>query len=279
MHAKFTFRLAALCVGLFVLMLLFLELGRTLGLNQAAIHGAAARSGIGVVDGAVYAVLALLLGFVFSGATTRFDHRRELVAKQVAATDTAWSRIDALPSEAQPEIRDGFRRYLDAVLAAYARVERPGTPAAERLDGAKREAERDLWSRAVEICVSDRGEKARMLLLPSMNEMFDATLQEDLARRMHPPAVIWGMLVLAAVAASLFAGYSMANEASRNWLFHVGIAATISIVTYVIADIEYPRLGLVRVDSFDRALIELRASIGATGESETAESEEYADRF
>jgi hypothetical protein len=243
-------------------MLVCLEIGRMLGVHQASVHGEAARSGIGVVDGAVYAVLALLLGFVFSGATTRFDHRRELVAKQVAAANSAWIRIDTLPGDAQVAIRDGVRRYVDAVAAAYTHPERSASSETERLDSAREEAKRDLWNRAVEICTTEKGEKARMLLLPSLSEMFDATLRERLARRMHPPAVIWLMLVVAALAASLLAGYSMANTTTRNWLFHIGIAATISIVTYVIADIEYPRLGIVRVDSFDKALLELRAKMG-----------------
>lgn len=30
---------------------------------------------------------------------------------------------------------------------------------------------------------------------------------------------------------------------------------------YLILDIEYPRLGLIRIDAFDQALIELRASM------------------
>jgi len=33
------------------------------------------------------------------------------------------------------------------------------------------------------------------------------------------------------------------------------------MTTYVIIDLEFPRLGLVRVDSADRLLVELRASM------------------
>jgi hypothetical protein len=30
---------------------------------------------------------------------------------------------------------------------------------------------------------------------------------------------------------------------------------------YIIIDIEYPRLGLIKVDSFDKALVDLRAGM------------------
>ncbi len=42
---------------------------------------------------------------------------------------TAWLRIDLLPAEAQPEIRDLFRRYLDSRLLTYKKL--PDLAAAE----------------------------------------------------------------------------------------------------------------------------------------------------
>ncbi len=48
---------------------------------------------------------------------------------------------------------------------------------------------------------------------------------------------------------------------ARNWLHMVAFAATVTLAVYVIIDLEYPRLGLIRVDSFDQALVELRAKM------------------
>ena len=100
-----------------------------------------------------------------------------------------------------------------------------------------------------------------MLLLPALNETFDAVQQERMARRIHPPVVIYVMLGIAALATALFAGYGMASGTRRNWLFMIGIAACISIATYVIVELEYPRLGLIRVSEMDQALVELRATM------------------
>jgi hypothetical protein len=276
MHAKFVLRTAALCLGLFIAMLICLEIGRRLGIQQAALHGDAARAGIGVVDGAVYAVLALLLGFTFNGATNRFDHRRQLITKQVASTNNAWLRIDSLPGDAQPAIRDTFRRYIDVIIETHARAPHPDSPDGRRQRSAMREAERGLWNSAVAVCTSDRGEKARMLLLPSVNEMFMAVEHEDLARRIHTPAAIWVMLAAAALMASVFAGYSMANSSTHNWLYHFGIAATISIVAFVIVQIEYPRLGFVRVDAMDQALVEARTAMQSPGEDRSEQRRRLA---
>lgn len=261
LHLRFTVLALLLALALFVGMLLFLELGRRFGVRQAATHGAAARSGVGVVDSAVYAVLALLLGFTFSGATTRFDHRRDLLAQEVGAMHIAWSRLDALPAAPQAGVRGAFRHYVDRVIASYSDGKPIGSPAELREHATITAAQNDLWTRAVAACLGPGGEPARMLVLPGLNDLFHAVDRERLARRMHPPSVIWIMLGLAALAAALFAGYSMASGTARNWLYTVGIAATISVVTFVIIDLEYPRLGLVRVDSMDTALVELRATM------------------
>src|SRR5688500_7291106 len=116
MQLRFTFMAIAIAVGLFVALLFFLELGRRIGVRRLNVPGA--RAGVGVVDGTVYALLALLIGFTFNGAAARFDSRRVLVGETAAAGSMVWSRIDLLPAELQPPIRAAFRSYLDALISA-----------------------------------------------------------------------------------------------------------------------------------------------------------------
>jgi hypothetical protein len=237
-------------------MLLFIELGRQWAVRQVAKRGTSARSGVGVVDSAVYGLLALLLGFSFSGAAERFDHRRELIVQQINGIGTAWLRIELLPAESQPEIRHGFRRYLDALIATYA--EAPGSVEELRQRSVLAHAEADLWGKAVAAVTAEGGEPARMLLLPSLNETFDTVDMDRLAQRVHPPIMIWIMLGVAALASAMFAGYGLASGPKRNWFHIIGVAATISMAVWVIVELESPRLGLIRIDSMDRALVELR---------------------
>jgi hypothetical protein len=81
------------------------------------------------------------------------------------------------------------------------------------------------------------------------------------ATRTHPPAVVFGMLTLLALAGALLAGYSMAQGRTRNWLHVVAFAFTMTATTYVIVDLEFPRLGLIRIDDADLLLVELRQSM------------------
>ena len=245
---------------LFFGILVFLEVGRQIGLHQAAQLGAASRVAVGVVDGPVFGLTALLLGFAFSGAAARFDKRRELIAEETKTAAGAWSRIDLLPPDLQIGVRDGFRRYIDALIGWY--TESPDLAETLRKPVGVARAQADLWTRSVAVCVEAQGEKARMLLLPSLGDLFGAVEKERLSRRIHPPMLIFGMLAVTAMASALFLGYGLSNSPSRPWLHMIGVALTIAAASYVILELEFPRLGLVRVREMDRTLEELRATLG-----------------
>jgi hypothetical protein len=252
---RFTFLALAFAAALFAGMLVFLEIGRRVGARRQDSEGA--RAGIGVVEGSVFGILGLLLAFTFSGAAERFDSRRHLIAEEVNAIGTAWKRIDIMPPEAQPAMREAFRRYLDARLASYRQLPDNAATMKERANATR--AEGEIWAQAVAASRTGDGEPTHRLFLPSLNEMFDIAEMRTLARLIHPPLAIFGMLALMALASALLAGYAMAP--ARNWLHMLGFAATIAIAVYVIVDLEYPRFGLIRVDAFDQALVELRASM------------------
>lgn len=249
-----------LTVGLFLGMLLFLEIGRRAGLRGLKEDSGTAAAGVGAIDGAVFALLGLLIAFTFSGATSRFDTRRQLIVQESNDIGTAYLRIDMLPVEAQSALRESFRRYLDARLEAYRKL--PDIEAAKESLTKANELQREIWRQAVTASRAQGAPPAApMLLLPALNEMFDITTTRTMATQMHPPVIVFVMLFGLALAASLLAGFGMTGSRVRSWFHMLGFALVMAVVVYVILDIEYPRLGLIRVDAFDQALIELRESM------------------
>ena len=73
--------------------------------------------------------------------------------------------------------------------------------------------------------------------------------------------IIYVMLFGLALVSALLAGYAMAGGRSRNWTHMVGLAAVMAFAVYVIIDLEFPRLGLIRVEAFDQALVDLRKTM------------------
>jgi hypothetical protein len=246
--------------GLFLGMLLFQELGRRIGIRRMKEDSGAGGEGFGAVDGAVFALLGLLISFTFSGASSRFDARRQLVVEETNDIGTAYLRLDMLPADAQPALREKFRHYLDARIDIYQKL--PDIAAAKESLAKANELQTQIWRQAVAASRAEGASPAApMLLLPALNAMIDITTTRTMATQMHPPMVIFAMLFGLALAASLLAGYGMAGSKLRRWFHMLGFALVMAVAIYVILDIEYPRLGLIRVDAFDQALIDLRESM------------------
>lgn len=108
-----------LTAALFAGMVVLLEVGQRIGVRRIAADPEGAKSGTGAIDGAVFALLGLLIAFTFSGATSRFDDRRNLIIEETNDVSTAYLRPDLLPASSQPPLRELFRQYLDARLETY----------------------------------------------------------------------------------------------------------------------------------------------------------------
>ncbi|MBI5507047.1 MAG: DUF4239 domain-containing protein [Deltaproteobacteria bacterium] len=242
--------------ALFAGMLALQELGRRVGIRRFKADPEGAREGIGTIDGAVFALLGLLVAFTFSGAASRFDARRALVGQEANAIGTAWLRLDLLPPEAQPELRRLFRDYTDARVSAYGQSD---VGDAWREYARSEAIQGDIWKQARR--AAEGSPPATMLLLPALNEMIDITTTRRVAAQMHPPVVIFALLFGLGYACALLAGYGMGAGRTRNWTHMLAFAGITALTVYVILDIEYPRRGFIRVDAVDQLLVDLRAGM------------------
>lgn len=242
-------------LGLFGGMILMVEIGRRAGLRWRARLMAGGAAGVGAVEAAVFALLGLLLAFTFQGAAARFDVRRGLIVEEANNIGTAWLRIDVLPASAQPAMRELFRQYLDSRLETYRKISDPVAVRAELARTAQ--LQNEIWQHAI-ASHRDGAQPVGVLLLPALNQMFDIVTTRAMAIRTHPPLIVFIMLAILALASAFLAGHGMAGSKVRSWLHSIGFALILTITVYVIMDMEFPRLGFVRVDSFDEVLVTLR---------------------
>ena len=245
-------------VTLFVGMLILLEIGRRIGNRHLALDETGARAGVTTVDGAVFALLGLLIAFTFSNAASRFDTRRLQIVDEANAIGTAYLRIDLLPAAAQPPLRERFRQYVDLRVEVYRSL--PNLDQAYRSLERSVELQRDIWRLAVAGCEGATSPCA-VLLLPALNQMIDIVTTRTVASRIHTPWIVFALLFLLALLAALLAGYGMAGARTRSWVHVINFALIMSVSVYLILDLEYPRFGLVRLDAYDDVMVELRKSL------------------
>ncbi len=108
---------------------------------------------------------------------------------------------------------------------------------------------------------ADASQNVARLLLPALNEMIDVTTARTIALHARLPTLIFDVLMCMALLSGLLAGYAMAKRKSRSWLHMLLYALVVAVTIYAVLDLEYPRSGWIRLDSADRALLELRDSI------------------
>jgi hypothetical protein len=229
-------------------------------LRQRHHVGADDMEGLGVIDAAVFGLMGLLLAMAFSSATARFDERRKLVIQESNDVGTAWLRIALLPSEDQPRMKELFRAYVDIRIATYAHFSDIQTIEKDLAGSAA--LQNEIWALAVASASKAPSTTASMLLLPALNAMFDTCSTRVGAMRIHSPGPVFGLLIGVMLLASALAGYRFGSSGNWTLMHRISFALVLAITYYVIVDLEYPRLGWIRVDDIDVMLQQVRQSMG-----------------
>jgi hypothetical protein len=241
-------------VFLFSGMLLSIYAGRRIARWQQTSRPDAVSSGTGAVDAAIFGLMALLLAFSFSGAASRFESRRALIGEEANTIGTAYLRLDLLPYEMQPRLREEFRQYVRSRLAIYRNI--PDDEAVETALSKSTAIQDRIWKHAVAASAKAENPAVTTLVLSAINEMIDITTPRTMALRAHPPVVIFLMLAVTVIVSSLLAGYNMTVAGSLS-LMHVALfVLLVGASVYVTLDYEYPRIGLIRLDAADEVLVE-----------------------
>jgi len=246
--------------SLFLIMLLVLETGRRIGKRYYSMEESDHHRGNRIlVESAIYGLLGLLIAFTVSGAANRFDARRTLTVQEANAIGTAYLRLDLLPAAAQPELRRKFRRYAEARLAVFRLL--PDFEASNAEAVRANELQRSIWNEVI-AALPGVPQSATLMLLPALNEMFDITSSRAIAGQAHTPLVILCALAVLALFCCLLAGYGLAGENPLgSALRMIGFALIVTLTIFVILDLDYPRVGLIRLDYADQALIDVLAGM------------------
>ncbi len=192
-----------------------------------------------VVQGATLTLLTLLIGFSFFMAITRYDQRKNDEAAEANAIGTEYVRADLLPAEDAARTRELLKQYLDRRIAYY----RAGDDRSlDRIDLETEKLEAGLWSA---VLPAARAEPTQVVALAvsGMNDVLNSQGYTQAAWWNRIPFTAWIMMGFVAVAANMMVGYG----ARRKGAFLFALPVVVSISFLLIADLDSPRGGIIRV--------------------------------
>lgn len=222
-----------------------LELAFRLGRHHRTHSNDSTRSHLTVLQTALLGLLALLLGFNFAMATSRFEARKTLIQDEVTVIGSTYLRTKLLPSD--------LRGKMSALLKDYvsARIEfmRAGTD--EKLLKAAGESSRaiedQLWNLAAAAEFQGEATAAMNLVIQSLTDVYNVNEKRRAAQDNHVPATVINLLLVVAIGALGFIAYSYGLSHRRRHGSTAIFAILIAMVFTITLDLDQPRSGFIRV--------------------------------
>jgi hypothetical protein len=219
----------------------------------------AAKSHINALQAALLGLLALLLGFNFAMAASRFDARKALIQEEVNAIRTSYHRVQLLPAAQRRAMSDLLGRYVTARIDFM----RAGVDPAllEAASSAASDIEAKLWTQAGAQAAETAVTPAAVLVLQSLNETFNINEKRRAALDNHVPVTVITLLAAVALGALGFIGYGYGLGGRRRHISTALFALLIAMVFTIIVDMDQPRSGLIRVD--EESMLRLQDAMAA----------------
>ena len=252
---------ALLAATLLFLILAAAVLGFHLGKRWGRAAGSSPVRRIGDIETAMFAMLGLILAFTFSMASQRFESHRELIVEEANAIGTATLRSDLYPAIERAAFRASFKDYLEARIAVY--ESGPKATGTEEIMVKGLQAEKDLWERAARLSRDPANLVASNQMVPALNAMFDLAASRLATTRAHVPETILWLLLILTLGASFLCGYNGGCSGEIDWLAIGVFAVMTAAVIYTTLDLERPLRGLIRLDTTQQSLLDLRQLFSA----------------
>jgi hypothetical protein len=198
------------------------------------------RSDFGTVEAASLTLLALIIGFSFSMAISRYDQRKDYEEAEANAISTEYVRVDVLPGDDAELVRELLKKYTDLRLQSYTVRD---TVQLSKIDAETAEVQQKLWS-AVRHGAVLQPDPVVALAVSGMNDVLDSQGYTQAAWWNTIPVAAWILMMTVAICCNLLIGYG-AHGKARGLLSILPLVISISF--FFIADIDSPSRGIIRV--------------------------------
>ena len=201
------------------------------------------REDFGVILAATLTLLGLIIGFSFAMAMSRYDQRKNYEAAEANAIGTEYVRADLLSAPDAAKVRALLRNYLDQrVLFYMARDEQQ----IRQINASTAQLQTELWS-AVLAPAAAQPTPTVALAVSGMNDVLNSQAYAQAAWWNRIPIAAWVLMAAVAIFCNVLVGYGAQNVKAEGILLLI-LPVVVTIAFFLIADIDSPRGGVIRVN-------------------------------
>jgi hypothetical protein len=228
-------------------------IGRALSRSKSGL-----KEPLGIMQGALVGLVALLLAFGLTMAVGRYEARRGAVVLEANAIGTTYLRAQTLSEPTRSESLELLRRYADARIALSESV--PDSPKFQAASRSSIDIQNRLWGLAGDALNTAPTASAPRLYVESLNEMIDAhTTRVAALENRIPTPVLWLQVLASALALGVLGMFLASHE--RGVLMALLAAGLLAVMLLVIFDLDRPHRGLITVP--DGPIVAVRESMNA----------------
>jgi hypothetical protein len=195
-----------------------------------------------VVLAAALTMLGLIIGFSFSMAIGRYDQRKNYEEAEANAIGTEYVRADLLSAADAAKVRALLRNYLDQRVLYYVTRD---TQQIRQINARTAQLQSELWS-AVVAPAAAQPTPMVALAVSGMNDVLNSQGYTQAAWWNRIPIAAWGLMLAMAICCNMLIGYGARSRNAGDIVVLV-LPLVIAISFFLIADIDSPRGGVIRV--------------------------------
>jgi hypothetical protein len=200
------------------------------------------RTEIGLLVSPILTLLFLIIGFSFSMAINRYDLRKSAEQAEAIAIATAYSRADLLVPADAAKVHALLTQYLDQRLLFYA-ISAPRGALISRQDTDTARLQSELWS-TVRPAIAAIPAPLMGLLVTAVNDVVSSQRSTEAVWLNRIPLGAWTLMVTISIGSCWLLAY---RARWTDWVFFSIVPIAVSICFFLIADLDSPRGGIIRM--------------------------------
>ena len=198
------------------------------------------RKGLDVITNACLTLLGLIIGFSFAMAVSRYDLRKGYEEEEANAIGTEYVRAGLLPADTASQVRVLLKQYLDQRMVWY--TTRDWSQIVE-IDRHTAKLQDQMWT-LVQNAAIPQQTATMTLVLSGMNDVLNRQGYTQAAWWNRIPRGAWLLMIGIALCGCGLVGFGVPW---KRPIFGLVLPCIIAIAFFLIADIDSPRRGIIRV--------------------------------